>query len=154
MIGSLGLPELIFIFVLALLVFGPKRLPEMGRMIGKGMAEFRKATNELKRTINAEIALEDEEGPAATRRSLSPVHAGTVARGSAVAAADAPISPMAALGGDVVVIPPRAGGVGRRRGGRDGRRGAGRARRGTRRRRVPVTCRPPCAERLLIPARR
>ncbi len=106
MIGSLGLPELIFIFVLALLVFGPKRLPEMGRMIGKGMAEFRKATNELKRTINAEIALEDEEGPAATRRSLSPVHAGTVARGSAVAAADAPISPMAALGGDVVVIPP------------------------------------------------
>jgi TatA/E family protein of Tat protein translocase len=110
MIGSLGLPELIFIFVLALLVFGPKRLPEMGRMVGKGMAEFRKATNELKRTINAEIALEDEDGPPASRRNLTPVQAGTVARsGSGSAAAfDGAISPMAALGGDVVVVPAPA----------------------------------------------
>jgi TatA/E family protein of Tat protein translocase len=108
MIGSLGLPELIFIFVLALLVFGPKRLPEMGRMVGKGMAEFRKATNELKRTINAEIALEDEDGPPATRRNLSPVHAGTVARGASPASLDGAISPMSALGGDVVVVPAPA----------------------------------------------
>ncbi|MFL6290430.1 MAG: twin-arginine translocase TatA/TatE family subunit, partial [Thermoanaerobaculia bacterium] len=50
--GPLGVPELIFIFVLALLIFGPKRLPEIGRTIGKGMAEFRKASTELKRTIN------------------------------------------------------------------------------------------------------
>lgn len=107
MIGSLGLPELLFIFVLALLVFGPKRLPEMGRMIGKGMAEFRKATNELKRTINAEIALEDEEQAPAARRNLNPVHAGTVARGAS-AAPLAPDNPMASLGGDVVVIPPSA----------------------------------------------
>lgn len=110
MIGSLGLPELIFIFVLALLVFGPKRLPEMGRMVGKGMAEFRKATNELKRTINAEIALEDEDGPPATRRNLSPVHAGTVARSGSGSAAslDSAVSPMSALGGDVVVVPAPA----------------------------------------------
>ena len=47
---NLGVPELIFILVLALLIFGPKRLPEIGRTLGKGMAEFRKASNELKRS--------------------------------------------------------------------------------------------------------
>lgn len=61
MLGSLGLPELIFIFVLALLVFGPKKLPEIGRTLGKGMAEFRKASNDFKRTLNAEMALLDED---------------------------------------------------------------------------------------------
>jgi sec-independent protein translocase protein TatA len=42
--GSLGAPELIVIFLLALIVFGPKKLPEMGRSIGQAMREFRKAT--------------------------------------------------------------------------------------------------------------
>lgn len=55
MFGSLGFPELIFIFLLALLIFGPKKLPELGRTLGKAMAEFRKATTDLKRTINAEL---------------------------------------------------------------------------------------------------
>ena len=55
MLGSLGIPELLFIFGLALLVFGPKRLPEVGRALGRGMAELRKASNDLKRTINAEM---------------------------------------------------------------------------------------------------
>ena len=41
MFGPLGFPEMIFIVVLALLIFGPKRLPEVGRTIGKGMAQFR-----------------------------------------------------------------------------------------------------------------
>ena len=67
--GSLGLPEIAFIFVLALLIFGPKKLPEMGRTIGRGVAEFRKATNELKRTINTEMALARPAGaPAAQAR--------------------------------------------------------------------------------------
>lgn len=55
MFGPLGFPELIFLLVLALLIFGPKKLPEIGRTLGKGLAEFRKASNELKRTINAEM---------------------------------------------------------------------------------------------------
>lgn len=63
MFGPLGVPELIFILVLALLVFGPKRLPEIGRTIGRGMSEFRKASNDLKRSINTELAL--DEPPAA-----------------------------------------------------------------------------------------
>jgi sec-independent protein translocase protein TatA len=61
--GSLGLPELLFIFVLALLIFGPKKLPEIGRTLGKGMSEFKKASNELKRSLNAEMALEENPTP-------------------------------------------------------------------------------------------
>ena len=63
MFGPLGFQELIFILILALLIFGPKRLPEIGRTIGKGMAEFRKASNDLKRTINTELALEEPPPP-------------------------------------------------------------------------------------------
>jgi TatA/E family protein of Tat protein translocase len=65
--GSLGLPEIAFIFILALLIFGPKKLPEMGRTLGRAMAEFRKATNELKRTINTELALDETPTPPALR---------------------------------------------------------------------------------------
>ena len=53
--GPLGVPEMIFIFVLALLVFGPKKLPELGKTFGKGMAEFRRASNELKTTFQTEM---------------------------------------------------------------------------------------------------
>jgi len=60
---GLGVPELIFIMVLALLIFGPKRLPEIGRTLGRGMAEFRKASNDLKRTINVELALDEQPPP-------------------------------------------------------------------------------------------
>jgi TatA/E family protein of Tat protein translocase len=67
MLGSLGVPELMFILVLALLVFGPKRLPEIGRTLGRGMSEFRKATNELKRSINTEMALDETPAPASLR---------------------------------------------------------------------------------------
>src|SRR5436305_9632538 len=74
--GSLGLPEIIFIMVIALLIFGPKRLPEIGRTLGKGMAEFRKATNDLKNTISTELSLEEDQ-PARPRRvelaSVAPV---------------------------------------------------------------------------------
>ncbi len=59
MFGSLGLPELLFIFALALVIFGPKRLPQVGRTVGRGLAEFRKASTDLRRTINAELIDED-----------------------------------------------------------------------------------------------
>jgi sec-independent protein translocase protein TatA len=47
MFGSLGLPELVVIFVIALIVFGPRKLPELGRSLGKSINEFKKASNEL-----------------------------------------------------------------------------------------------------------
>ncbi len=63
MIGSLGMPELLFILVLALLVFGPKRLPQVGRTLGKGLREFRRATNDLKRSVEVEINADDPPAP-------------------------------------------------------------------------------------------
>lgn len=59
MFGSLGIPELILIFVVALLVFGPKRLPEIGRTLGKALGEFKKATDDLKNTIEREVQVEE-----------------------------------------------------------------------------------------------
>ncbi|MBI3404060.1 MAG: twin-arginine translocase TatA/TatE family subunit [Acidobacteria bacterium] len=53
--GPLGVPELIFIFVIALIVFGPKKLPELGRTLGKAMGEFRRASNELKSVVETEV---------------------------------------------------------------------------------------------------
>ena len=60
MFGSLGMPELIVIFVIALVVFGPRKLPELGRSLGRGIAEFKKATNELQNTLEHEIQAEEE----------------------------------------------------------------------------------------------
>jgi TatA/E family protein of Tat protein translocase len=59
MFGSLGIPELILIFIVALLVFGPKRLPEIGRTLGKALGEFKKATDDLKNTIEREVQVEE-----------------------------------------------------------------------------------------------
>lgn len=59
MFGPLGVPEILFLLVLALLIFGPRKLPEIGRTLGRGLSEFRKASNELRRTLNAE-AIEQE----------------------------------------------------------------------------------------------
>ncbi len=53
--GPLGWPEMIFIFVAALVVFGPKQLPELGKKLGKGLSEFRKASSELKSTFQREM---------------------------------------------------------------------------------------------------
>ncbi len=58
---NLGFPELMVIFVIALLVFGPRKLPELGRSLGKSLAEFKKATNELKRTWEEEVKTEETE---------------------------------------------------------------------------------------------
>jgi sec-independent protein translocase protein TatA len=59
MFGSLGMPELIVIFVIALIVFGPRKLPELGRSLGRGIAEFKKATSELQSSLEEEIRLEE-----------------------------------------------------------------------------------------------
>lgn len=55
MFGTLGGPELFLILVVALIVFGPRKLPEMGRSLGRMMAEFRKASNDFQRTIEEEV---------------------------------------------------------------------------------------------------
>src|SRR5262245_60442534 len=58
MFGSIGGPELILIFLVALLIFGPRKLPELGRMLGKGLGEFRRAANDLKVSLEPEVERE------------------------------------------------------------------------------------------------
>ena len=58
MFGTLGGPELFLIFVVALIVFGPRKLPEIGKSLGKMMAEFRRASNEFRSTIESEVEAE------------------------------------------------------------------------------------------------
>ncbi len=64
MFGSIGMPELIVIFIVALLVFGPKKLPEIGKSLGRGLAEFKKASDDLKKTIEDEIEQGKQEAAA------------------------------------------------------------------------------------------
>jgi sec-independent protein translocase protein TatA len=67
--GSLGYPELIIIFVVALIVFGPRKLPELGRSLGKSLSEFKRASLELRSTLDDEIRMEDRRAAAATTQA-------------------------------------------------------------------------------------
>ncbi len=58
MFGTLGGPELFLIFVVALIVFGPRKLPEIGKSLGKMMGEFRRASNDFRSTIESEVEAE------------------------------------------------------------------------------------------------
>ena len=59
--GSIGTQEIILIFIIALIVFGPRKLPEIGKAIGKGLADFKKASNELRQTWEEEVSLDKEK---------------------------------------------------------------------------------------------
>jgi sec-independent protein translocase protein TatA len=65
------MPELIIIFVIALIIFGPRKLPELGRSLGKSIAEFKKASNELKSTLEEEIRLEETRSSLEASRAAS-----------------------------------------------------------------------------------
>ena len=60
MFGSIGMPELIIILVIALIIFGPRKLPELGRSLGKSINEFKRASNELRNTLEEEIKVEEQ----------------------------------------------------------------------------------------------
>jgi len=84
--GSIGMPELIIIMVIALVIFGPRKLPELGRSLGKSLGEFKRASNELRNTLEEEIRVEEQrEKTEASKAPAAP--ANTVARD---AAGDAP----------------------------------------------------------------
>ena len=72
MFGSIGMPELIIIFVIALIIFGPRKLPELGRSLGKSLSEFKRASNELRSTLEEEIRLEEQRATREARGHGSP----------------------------------------------------------------------------------
>ncbi len=85
----MSLPDTVFIFVLALIIFGPKKLPEIGRQLGKLVGEFRRASNEFKFQIEEEL----RQAELADRNTSSPAKKEPTATASAEASTEAPDSP-------------------------------------------------------------
>jgi sec-independent protein translocase protein TatA len=77
MFGPIGMPELIVIMVIALIIFGPRKLPELGRSLGRSLNEFKRASNELKHTLDEEIRIEEQktEQKAAEQNAAEPARA-------------------------------------------------------------------------------
>ena len=65
MFGSIGMPELIIILVIALIIFGPRKLPELGKSLGRSLNEFKKASTDLQNTLEQEIKIEEQKDTAA-----------------------------------------------------------------------------------------
>lgn len=84
--GPIGFPEMLVILVVALIIFGPRKLPELGRSLGKSINEFKRASNDLRSTLDDEIRAEERKViPAASTDPAnlpSPAAPETVARGS------------------------------------------------------------------------
>lgn len=80
MFGPIGMPELIIIFVIALIIFGPRKLPELGKSLGKSINEFKRASNELRNSLEDEIRVEEQRDAArksAPAAAPPPAAAGT-----------------------------------------------------------------------------
>lgn len=110
--GNLGFGELLMIFAVALVIFGPRKLPEIGRTIGKALGEFRRATNELKNTLEEEVRVEEVRNTLASARESVTSAVAAVPRTAAVHrevpkhALDTP--PEAPPAGDDPAAPARA----------------------------------------------
>lgn len=127
MFGTLGGQEIIFILVIALIVFGPKKLPEIGKSIGRMMNEFRKASNDFRRTLEDEVEADktrsSETAPPAAPEYTAPTPweptpAPEPAPEPASAAAPAEAPPVAVTAPDEPTVSrPEPAGVGRTDGG-------------------------------------
>jgi sec-independent protein translocase protein TatA len=82
--GPIGLPEMLIILVVALIFFGPRKLPELGRSLGRSINEFKRASNDLRNTLDDEIRAEERKAPVNPTDPSnlpSPAAPETVARG-------------------------------------------------------------------------
>src|SRR5262245_57061680 len=69
MFGSIGMPELIIILVIALIIFGPRKLPGLGKSLGRSLNEFKKASTDRKNTLEQEIKIEEKKEAAAKHKA-------------------------------------------------------------------------------------
>jgi TatA/E family protein of Tat protein translocase len=102
---DIGLQELILIFVIALLVFGPKNLPQLGRSLGRAMREFRKASAEFESTIRTNLQIDEVDPPPAPAPAPAPLETAT---GTATAEAlpDSVLDPLAPTAATATEPPP------------------------------------------------
>ena len=89
MFGSIGTPELILIFVIALIIFGPRKLPELGKSLGRSISEFKRASSELRNTLEDEIRLDEQ-------RQKAPAPAPAATPAPAPAPGPSPVAPVEA----------------------------------------------------------
>jgi sec-independent protein translocase protein TatA len=85
---DIGLQELVLIFVIALLVFGPKNLPQLGRSLGRAMREFRRASDEFRNTIETNLQMNEPDPPPDVAAATTP---------ETVEATDSPLAQAEAL---------------------------------------------------------
>jgi TatA/E family protein of Tat protein translocase len=91
------MPEMVVIAVIALIIFGPRKLPELGKSLGKSIAEFKRASNELKNTLEDEIRTEELQDarksaqipPTASVAPAAPAPVATAPEGETTPRADA-----------------------------------------------------------------
>jgi len=106
-----GFGDYIFLFVLALILFGPKKMPELARQLGKLMSEFRKASNEFKMQMEEEMRTSErasQEKRIAALEAAAPAPAAEPVSG-VPEAATAPTAPAIATAGELTMRPPETG---------------------------------------------
>ena len=106
MFGSIGMPELIIIFVIALIIFGPRKLPELGRSLGKSLSEFKRASNELKSTLEEEIRLDEQRTNLEASRAASAAAAAAAPPAVQATPGDISTAGPSATPADSTAIPP------------------------------------------------
>jgi TatA/E family protein of Tat protein translocase len=102
---DIGLQELILIFVIALLVFGPKNLPQLGRSLGRAMREFKKASAEFESTIRTNLQIDEIDSPPVASPEPTPLEP-SLGTAAAEALPDSVLDPLAPVEGAVAEAPP------------------------------------------------